>query len=272
MATLLVIERDPSARSALVAAVTAASPGSTVISADADDAALAVIRTTPVDVAILGAEHGGGLDALAVVLALAAGQRAAGAVLYLGGRAPEGELRSGLAWVSRGDGPNAVGVAVAATLAADRAVCGLAALTPVRLLRAANALRWSGALAFRVGRNSGVVVVRAGELIHASFGEVEGELALEQIATATQGTIVECDPPEGAVRTIYADTRARLDALDVLALTGEPDVEISEEDLVQFLDEPATSPAGFRLFDDEELAAFALDDAMAQPLRGSVKR
>ena len=95
-------------------------------------------------------------------------------------------------------------------------------------------------------------------------------MALEGMLRLRGGTVAECDPPEDTSPNIVRTTPTILAEAAALAASRDPagDLEITEEDLIEFMDvdnEPEAEPA-FQLFSADELAELALDDSMAIPL------
>jgi hypothetical protein len=272
MPTLLLATDDPTIEAAAVAAF-----GQWSVERAGQNGGTWALRHRRADVVVV--EHRAGDDAVAPVLSLAAANAHASVIVVTTADAPCGDPAHGLAWVARDHAARSLVPAAAAVLAARLQGDDLRALTPTRLLRLAAVTAWTGALGLRHQGTTGVIVCRQGELMHATWGDISGTWALESIAALQDGTLCECDPPEGAPRSIAGSTHAALDRAEAAAAAAreaaaaapaarpgdEVTSRVAAEADTEVTARIAADDDAFILFSDEELAAFALDDAFAAP-------
>ncbi len=269
MPNVLLVERDQTTMDSMRAALAERRRDVEVQATSDGGAAIDILESGSTDVLVLDAGLRGGIDAVTVLMTAAARTKRV-SVVVVGGLFPEvDEVGYALSWVP----PDAAAIVehvVAHIECRDGFGNGLIALEIEELLRAMHASRWTGALQLRLGRLTGMIVACGGEVEHAAYGALTGEIALREVVAMVTGSLIECDPPEQRERTIgvpFEDlwTRVIAPAIELRAERVEQlAVEITEDDLVEFLDDASeVEEPGFELFSPEELAELALDDTMA---------
>lgn len=273
MPNVVVVDSNPILRQALAVDVPTAVKTATLIDTDGPASALDVIRSTPIDVIVIDAELDAGIDAATVLLAVAARHQRATVLMRTTSPDDASDQRGGISWICGSEDDPAPVVGAIQDAVAGRTARGgnLIEMDLVDVVSCLHKTRWSGALAIRDGRRSGMVVLRSGALIHAEYEGRAGDAAAEAILRAAGGTICQCEPPSVASNTVVSDTSALLrDAAGAIARRSPEDtVEITEADLLEFMgieEEQGSIPDGFQLFSDDEIAELALDDAMAIPI------
>ena len=273
MPNVVFVESDPQLRQYLAAQVPSAVRTATVIESDGPTSAMDVIRTTPVDVIVIDAAIDAGIDAATVLFAVAARHPRATVLMRTTDPDRAVECRGGIAWVYGTTADHGSLVEGIREAVAGRTKRGgtLSDMDLVDVVACLHRTGWSGALAIRDGRRSGMVVLRSGAIIHAVYDGTAGDAAAAAILTAAGGTICECDPPATTSNTVVSDTGDLLRNAVVAIHNRSPEdtVEITEDDLLEFMgveEEEEGGAAGFQLFSDDELAELALDDAMAIPI------
>ncbi len=270
MPNIVVVEPDSDLRNALSAQVPVSFGDTTVIVSEDGDTALQVLRTNPVDLMVVNVGLRRGLDAVALILSIAARHPTA-TVLLRGESLDASSVSLGVGCVRHPNNDISSLVEAMTEAIARRGDDGrtLASMPLARLLEVIRVARWSGALSIRTGRRVGVLVSDAGVPVHASFDGTAGEEALRTLLGLPGGTLAECDPPISFKRNLTTDPAA-LVAEGVRAwLSGAPqaEVEITEDDLIDFMGDVAAPAAdAFELFSETELAELMLDDGMAIPL------
>jgi hypothetical protein len=273
MANVVVVDSNPILRKSLATQVQIAVKTATLIDSDDPTSALAVVRSTPVDVILIDAGLDAGIDAATVLLAVAARHPRASVLMRTTNPEDASPPRGGIAWVcsTSEDVSPLVGAISDAVTNRAAANWALADMDLVDMTGCLHKTRWSGALAVRDGRRSGLLVLHSGSIIHAEYDGQAGDGAAEAILRSPGGTICECDPPQTSRRTVVSETSDLLEGAAHHLANHRPEdaLEITEDDLVEFMgleDEEEGGTAGFQLFSDEEIAELALDDAMAIPI------
>lgn len=271
MPNVIVVDRSPNVRRNLSSALTASREDLAVIACDGSESALDVLRTTPVDVVVVDGRLNTAAGALAVLLAAAARNR--GAVALVRGESGEGAgVDDGIGRVAAREGDLSPLVDAVVSCVAEPGSRGrpLGDLSLGALVAQMSRDGWSGALALRDGRRAGALGVSAGAVTHASFGGLSGDAAAELILSLEGGTLTELDAP-GLAHNVTLSTAELLGRAETARAGRGSDgaLEITEEDLVDFMGLSAAAPVedAFQLFSAEELAELALDDTMAIPLR-----
>lgn len=274
MANVVVVDSNPIVRRALADGVQSAVQTAALFDSHDANSAMEVVRSTPVDVIVIDAGLDAGIDAATLLLAVAARHPRASILMRSPTLSDAAEARGGIAWVCATDGDVSPLVGAIREAVSNRGNDGwsVADMDLVDVTSSLNKTRWSGALSVRDGRRSGVLVMNAGNIVHAEFEGKRGDAAAAGILRSPGGTICECDPPKVNRRTVIGDTAALIAETLVYHANHKPEdaVEITEDDLVQFMglaeQESTEQHDTFQLFSDDELAELALDDAMAIPL------
>ena len=274
MANVVVVDSNPIVRNSLTTHVQAAVRTATLIDSEDASSALAVVRSTPVEVILIDAGLDAGIDAATVLLSVAARHPRASVLMRTTNPEDTSPPRGGIAWIcaTSEDVSPLVGAITDAVTNRAAANWALADMDLIDLVGCFHKTRWSGALAVRDGRRSGLLVLHSGSIVHAQYEGKAGDSAADVILRSAGGTVCECDPPQTNPRTVVSDTADLLASASHYLATHSPEdtVEITEDDLVEFMGledaEPGIGADAFQLFSDEEIAELALDDAMAIPI------
>lgn len=261
MRDVVVFSRDPEFSRRFRGALQDAFAGAEIRDADTLEDVRAISRERAPSIYVVGGPDAAGraVD----VMAIGAARSRLARLVVLGGRA-NGSFEGGVRILASDTGDQGLVEACSGADAGDASSLGDLSLESV--LRVAHATSWSGSLGLRTSGRSGVLNIRVGNVIEASFGDRRGDAAVIDALTEPVGTLCLLDAPMEFGGAVESELDSLVERAAVVRRDApEPATPRAQEsDAAVALGEPPGE--GFSLFSDEELAELALDDSMAIPL------